>query len=93
MPAWRLAPAADRPAVPLVERSLDDWPAVDPYDGKARSLGFLLDSRLAADGVVYAALALALRVIRVGDILDVLRLIKNRRQLQADAAAAEAGPA
>ena len=52
MPAWRLAPAADRPAVPLVERSLDDWPAVDPYDGKARSLGFLLDSRLAADGVV-----------------------------------------
>lgn len=54
MPAWRLAPtpAADRPAVPPVEGSLDDLPAVDPYDGKARSLGFLLDSRLAADGVV-----------------------------------------
>lgn len=49
--------------------------------------------RLLADGVVYTVLALALRVIRVGDILDVLRLIKNRRQLQADAAAAEAGPA
>lgn len=52
MPAWRIAPATDRTSAPLASRSLEDLPAVDPLDGKARNLGFLLDSRLAADGIV-----------------------------------------
>lgn len=52
MPAWRLAPATGRPAAARAARPLEDLPAVDPLDGQARSLGFLLDSRLAADGIV-----------------------------------------
>ncbi len=31
---------------------MDDYPAVDPLDGQPRNLGFLLDSRLAVDGLV-----------------------------------------
>jgi O-antigen/teichoic acid export membrane protein len=45
------------------------------------SLGSLGDWRLLLDAVVYGVLALALRVIRVGDVINLLRLIKNRRQL------------
>lgn len=52
MPAWRLAPATGRPAAAPAARPLDDLPAVDPLDGQARRLGFLLDSRLATDGIV-----------------------------------------
>lgn len=52
MPAWRLPPIADRQAPPAAERSLDELPALDPLDGKQRTIGFLLDSRLAADGIV-----------------------------------------
>lgn len=52
MPAWRMAPSADRPTAAPASRLLEDLPAVDPLDGKARSLSFLLDSRLATDGIV-----------------------------------------
>jgi len=38
--------------------------------------------RLVLDGLLYAGLALALRVVRIGDVRDVLLLIKNRRSLQ-----------
>lgn len=52
MPAWHLPPAPERPLAVVPEHSLDDLPAVDPLDSKPRNLGFLLDSRLAVDGLV-----------------------------------------
>lgn len=61
MPAWRLAPPPARQATRLAERSLDELAAIDPLDGKPRDLGFLLDSRLAADGLV---------VLRNGQLLS-----------------------
>jgi CubicO group peptidase (beta-lactamase class C family) len=52
MPAWHLPPPTERPLAVVPEHSLDDLPAVDPLDSKPRNLGFLLDSRLAVDGLV-----------------------------------------
>lgn len=52
MPARRLAPSGDAQAVASRLKSIDDFPASDPLDGSRRKLGFLLDSRLYADGVV-----------------------------------------
>ena len=52
MPAWHLPPPPERQLTVVPEHSLDDLPAVDPLDSKPRNLGFLLDSRLAVDGLV-----------------------------------------
>lgn len=52
MPAWRLAPTGDGQVVATKQRPIDDFQVVDPFDGSRRDLGFLLDSRLYADGVV-----------------------------------------
>src|SRR5262249_38504120 len=46
--------------------------------------------RLIVDGVIYLVLAVATNVFRPRDILGLLRLIKNRRQIQAEAEAAAA---
>jgi CubicO group peptidase (beta-lactamase class C family) len=54
MPALRLAPPAGgdkaRPTGSLLD--LDSLKLSDPLDGRDRDLGFLLDSRLRADGIV-----------------------------------------
>lgn len=52
MPTWQMAPATDAQAVAAKPRPIDDFPAIDPLDGRRRDLGFLLDSRLYADGLV-----------------------------------------
>lgn len=52
MPSWRMAPAGTRPMASQPLRPLEDLPALDPLDGKARGLGFLLDSRLGSDALV-----------------------------------------
>lgn len=44
--------------------------------------------RLLVDGIVYLILMLATRVLRIADIRNVLRLIKDRRKIQAEAAEA-----
>lgn len=43
-------------------------------------------ARLIVDGVVYAALALATGVVRLGDIKNLLRMIRDRKKIQAEAA-------
>ena len=52
MPVWRMAPIGDGKTVTEKQRQLDDFPLTDPFDGSRRDLGFLLDSRLYADGLV-----------------------------------------
>lgn len=52
MPAWHLAPAGDGQAFAAKQRPIDDFKVTDPFDGSQRDLGFLLDSRLYADGLV-----------------------------------------
>mgnify|MGYP002146899841 CR=1 FL=1 len=52
LPAWRRPASNERPAATGNLRPVDDYPAVDPLDGQPRNLGFLLDSRLAVDGLV-----------------------------------------
>lgn len=52
MPAVRMAPIGDGKTVTEKQRQLDDFPLTDPFDGSRRNLGFLLDSRLYADGLV-----------------------------------------
>lgn len=52
MPTWRLAPAGDAQVNATKQRPIDDFQVVDPLDGNRRDLGFLLDSRLYADGLV-----------------------------------------
>ena len=52
MPTWRLAPSDERQPKPAKQSSVDDFQAVDPLDDSQRNLGFLLDSRLYADGLV-----------------------------------------
>ncbi|PKO43121.1 MAG: hypothetical protein CVU31_13690 [Betaproteobacteria bacterium HGW-Betaproteobacteria-4] len=52
MPAWRLAPGGEAKAPAGKQRPVDDVQAIDPFDGRRRNLGFLLDSRLYADGLV-----------------------------------------
>jgi CubicO group peptidase (beta-lactamase class C family) len=54
MPARRLRPAAGGEALRAAPRPLDidRLETTDPFDGRKRDLGFLLDSRLDADGVL-----------------------------------------
>jgi len=52
MPAWRLLPSGKGVSPPAGLRPVDDFPVVDPLDGRPNKLAFLLDSRLYADGVV-----------------------------------------
>lgn len=54
MPARRLRPAAGSEALRAAPRPLDidRLETTDPFDGRKRDLGFLLDSRLEADGVL-----------------------------------------
>lgn len=54
MPALRLVPDEPGEALPPAPRQLDLTAAkvIDPLDGHQRDLAFLLDSRLAADGIV-----------------------------------------
>ena len=54
MPARRLRPAAGGEALRAAPRPLeiDRLETTDPLDGRKRELGFLLDSRLDADGVL-----------------------------------------
>jgi CubicO group peptidase (beta-lactamase class C family) len=52
MPTWRLAPSVDRQLEAAKQSPIDDFQVVDPLDDSRRNLGFLLDSRLYADGLV-----------------------------------------
>ena len=52
MPAWRLLPNGEAKPLATKLRPVDDVSVVDPFDGRRRNLGFLLDSRLYADGLV-----------------------------------------
>lgn len=52
MPAWRLQPPDKVVPPPARLRPIDDFPALDPLDGRPNKLAFLLDSRLYADGLV-----------------------------------------
>lgn len=52
MPVWRMTPAGDAQLAAAKPRPVDDFQVVDPLDGSRRDLGFLLDSRLYADGLV-----------------------------------------
>jgi CubicO group peptidase (beta-lactamase class C family) len=52
MPTWRLAPSGERQLGSAKQSSIDDFQAVDPLDDSHRNLGFVLDSRLYADGIV-----------------------------------------
>ncbi|MFO0735593.1 MAG: oligosaccharide flippase family protein [Labilithrix sp.] len=74
--------ALDARATGAIVKSLGICAAVVATHVLLASLG---DLRLLVDALLYGALALALRVIRIGDVLNLLRLIKNRRQLQAEA--------
>jgi hypothetical protein len=49
------------------------------------SLARLGPARLLVDGVLYAALALVLGVVRPRDLVDVLRLVRDRKKIQAEA--------
>ena len=52
MPAWRLLPSGNEIKVAAKQRQIEALPSTDPLDGSQRDLGFLLDSRLYADGLV-----------------------------------------
>ncbi len=52
MPAWRLQPTGGETKVASRQRPVDALPGIDPLDGSRRDLGFLLDSRLHADGLL-----------------------------------------
>ncbi len=52
MPSWRLPSPGNAAPAPTGQRPVDDFPTIDPLDGRPRSLGFLLDSRVYADGLV-----------------------------------------
>lgn len=52
MPTWRLPPSGNETKVAAKQRQIDALPSTDPLDGSRRDLGFLLDSRLYADGLV-----------------------------------------
>ena len=74
--------ALDGRATGAIVKSLGICGAVVATHVALASLG---DVRLLLDGLLYLVLALALRVVRIGDVVNLLRLIKNRRQLQAEA--------
>lgn len=52
MPSWRLIPTGNKTRVASKQRQVDTLPSIDPLDGNQRDIGFLLDSRLYADGLV-----------------------------------------
>lgn len=52
MPAWRLPPGSNKTKVAAKQQQIDALPGTDPLDGSRRDLGFLLDSRLYADGLI-----------------------------------------
>ena len=52
MPTWRLVPPSNEQVISQKQRSIDEFQMSDPLDGSRRDLGFLLDSRLYADGLV-----------------------------------------
>ena len=52
MPAWRLPASGNETKVAAKQRQIDTLPSTDPLDGSRRDLGFLLDTRLYADGLV-----------------------------------------
>ena len=52
MPAWRLPASGSETKVASRQRQVDTLPSTDPLDGSRRDLGFLLDSRLYADGLI-----------------------------------------
>ncbi|MBX3231165.1 MAG: oligosaccharide flippase family protein [Labilithrix sp.] len=75
--------AVDGRALAAIAKSLGICCAVVAAHVALAPLG---PARLAIDAVLYATLALATRVVRPSDVRELLRLIKNRKQLQADAA-------
>lgn len=76
--------ALDQRATLAIVKSLGISAVVVGVHSATQSLG---DYRLAIDGVLYLVLALATKAIRVDDIVGVLRMIKDRRKIQADAQA------
>jgi len=52
MPSWRFLQAGNKGKTDPRQRQVDTLPSIDPLDGRQRDLGFLLDSRLYADGLV-----------------------------------------
>lgn len=52
MPSWRLPQGRNKAKVAPKQRQVDTLPSTDPLDGSQRDLGFLLDSRLYADGLI-----------------------------------------
>jgi hypothetical protein len=77
--------ALDERASGAIVKSLGICGAVVALHVSLASLG---DWRLLLDAALYGALALVLRVIRIGDVINLLRLIKNRRQLSQPASPA-----
>jgi O-antigen/teichoic acid export membrane protein len=73
--------ALDDRAMGAIAKSLGICGAVVAAHLALASLG---DLRLLVDAALYGVLAFALRVIRIGDVINLLRLIKNRRQIQAE---------
>ena len=52
MPAWRLPASGSETKVASRQWQVDTLPSTDPLDGSRRDLGFLLDSRIYADGLI-----------------------------------------
>lgn len=52
MPSWRYFQAGNKAKISPKQRQVDTLPSIDPLDGSQRDIGFLLDSRLYADGLV-----------------------------------------
>lgn len=75
--------ALDARAVGAIMKSLGICAAVVAAHAALAPIG---DLRLLVDAALYGVLALVLRVLRIGDALHLLRLVKNRRQIQAEAA-------
>jgi hypothetical protein len=68
----------DHRSVLAITKSLGICCAVVATHVGLRALG---PARLLVDGVVYAALALAIGVVRPRDIIEVLRLVRDRKKL------------
>lgn len=76
--------AVDHRSVLAITKSLGICGAVVAAHVLLVSLGPV---RLLIDGAIYAVLAVAIGVLRPRDIKDVLRMIKDRKKIQAEAAA------
>lgn len=71
--------AIDRRAAENTIKSLVVCAIVVAADAAMRSLG---PARLAVDALLYAVLAFAFRIVRAGDVLAVLKMIKDRKKPQ-----------